>query len=131
MATTTVGLTVTSSDLTSDSISLSSTMTLTKAGTSTGLDQTTGLASRYFSGITAATTLFTAASYTDNKSHKIYVKNTSTSDTDAIEIQVSPTAIGKLYGGDWAFFPWNGDADFKVATEASGITVEFMLIYEA
>ena len=43
MATTTATLTLSSADLTGDALSLSTTTTLTKAGTLTGLDQTTGV----------------------------------------------------------------------------------------
>ena len=44
MATTTATLTLSSADLTGDALSLSTTATLTKAGTVTGLNQTTGVA---------------------------------------------------------------------------------------
>ena len=48
MATTTATITLSSSDLTGDALSLSSTATLTKAGTLTGLDQFTGVARKTF-----------------------------------------------------------------------------------
>ena len=44
MATTTASLTITSSDLVGDALSLSTTKELHKAGTTTGLEQTTGMA---------------------------------------------------------------------------------------
>ena len=43
MATTTATITLSSADLTGDALSLSTTATLTKGGTVTGLDQTTGV----------------------------------------------------------------------------------------
>ena len=43
MATTTATLTLSSADLTGDALSLSTTATLTKAGTTTGMDQTSGV----------------------------------------------------------------------------------------
>ena len=43
MATTTASLTITSSDLVGDALSLSTANELYKAGTTTGLDQTTGM----------------------------------------------------------------------------------------
>ena len=52
MATTTASLTLSSADLLSDALSLSSTNTLYKAGTTTGLDQTTGLAKVYLDATT-------------------------------------------------------------------------------
>ena len=48
MATTTASLTITSADLVGDALSLSSSKVLHKAGTTVGLDQTTGMARLYF-----------------------------------------------------------------------------------
>ena len=47
MATTTATLTLSSADLSSQALSITSTMTLNKAGTTEGLDQTTGLTKKY------------------------------------------------------------------------------------
>jgi hypothetical protein len=47
MATTTASLTITSSDLVGDALSLTTTNQLNKAGTATGLEQTTGIATAY------------------------------------------------------------------------------------
>ena len=47
MATTTAAITLTSDDLLTDALSLSATNTLYKAGTTTGLDQTTGMTKAY------------------------------------------------------------------------------------
>ena len=47
MATTTAALTITSEDLFEDSLSISNTSTCYKAGTTIGLDQTTGLTKTY------------------------------------------------------------------------------------
>ena len=48
MATTTATITLSSGDLTGDALALSSTATLTKADSVTGLDQTRGLARRTY-----------------------------------------------------------------------------------
>ena len=58
MATTTATITISSSDLTGDALSLSSTATLTKAGNATGLDQTTGVARKFFAGAHGGDFLF-------------------------------------------------------------------------
>ena len=52
MATTTASLTLTSTDLFDDSLSISNTSTLHKAGTTIGLDQTTGLTKTYVTATT-------------------------------------------------------------------------------
>ena len=52
MATTTAALTIDSSDLVGDALSLSTTKELHKAGTAVGLEQTTGVASVYLAATT-------------------------------------------------------------------------------
>ena len=76
MATITASLNLSSSDLTSDELALATTAVLTKAGTSTGLTETTGLARKTTSS-TATVTLFDGSEYTDNMAGKIYIKNLS------------------------------------------------------
>lgn len=136
MPTTTATVTLSSSDLTGDALQLSTTSTLTKAGTTTGLDQTTGVG-RMTTTATADVTLFAAANYTDDKNHKVYIKNTSTVATEYVQVKIGGTEIGRLYAGDWLFIPWNADT---TATDAdivytpsvtTSLTVEYALIYEA
>ena len=81
MATTTAAITITSTDLLSDSLSLSTTSTLTKAGGAVGLDQTSGLG-RKTTTSTSAYVLFDGTDYTVDKAHKLYLKNTSTPDSE-------------------------------------------------
>ncbi len=57
MATTTATITLSSADLTGDALSLSTTATLTKGGTLTGLDQTTGVARKFYASAQANTTM--------------------------------------------------------------------------
>lgn len=137
MATTTATLTLSSADLTGDSLALSTTTTLTKADTLTGLDQTSGVGRKTTSS-TSDVTLFAAASYTDDKSHKIYIRNTSTVATEYVLLKIGDMEIGRLYAGDWAFLPWNADttstpdADFiYTPSVATDMTVEYAIIFEA
>tara|TARA_R100001594_G_scaffold3866_1_gene14182 strand:+ start:239 stop:1000 length:762 start_codon:yes stop_codon:yes gene_type:complete len=155
MATTTAQIILTSADLLSDSLSLSSTATLTNAGGSTGVTQTTGLARKTTSyagsGVIDTTVLYRADDYTADKANKIYLKNTSTTDSEYFIVYMTGdrataahdastaasditglTEIGRLYAGDWAFFPWNatgGTAETFTAvvgnTWAAGDTIEF------
>ena len=55
MATTTATITLSSADLTGDALALTATTNLNKAGTVTGLDQTTGIARQTFSQNTILT----------------------------------------------------------------------------
>jgi len=131
MATTTAQLIITSTDLLSDSLSLSSIATLTGAGNSTGLTGTEGLG-RKKTGSTTEYTLFDASAATDDKAHKIYLKNLSTTATEYFEVQVGGVVIGRIYAGDWAFFPWSADTtgtncDIDITPSATNMTLEYML----
>ena len=130
MATTTATLTLSSADLTGDALSLSTTATLTKAGTVTGLDQTTGVGRKTYSS-TSIATLVDKADYDDDKAHKVYIRNTSTVATENIAITVEAQLLGRLYAGDWALLPFNGDQDIKVTPSVStALTVEYLVIFE-
>lgn len=135
MATTTATVTLSSSDLTGDALSLSTTATLTKAGNTTGLDQTTGVARKFYAAAQTAANLLAAADYTDDKAHKVYIRNTSTNSAEYITIEFDgPTDVlnmGRLYAGDWAFFPWDGTTDIDIDTSAVNMTVEYFVVYEA
>jgi hypothetical protein len=133
MATTTAQLILTSTDLLSDSLSLSSIATLTTAGSSTGLTTTSGLG-RKTTTSTSQYILFDADDYASGpaKAHKIYLKNLSTTAAEYFTITANSEDIGRLYAGDWAFFPWNnhdGTADIKITPSvSSSITLEYMLL---
>ena len=133
MATTTAAITLSSTDLTGDALSLSTTATLTKAGLAEGLDQTTGVARKYYATATTNGKLIGEGDFSDTaKAHKVYIKNTSTSDAEYVHISLgsSNTAVGRLYGGDWCFLPYDGTNDIDVTTSDNKMTVEYMVIYE-
>ena len=133
MATTTATLTLSSADLTGDALSLSSTATLTKAGNATELDQTTGVARKFFAGAQTAFNLIAASDYTADKAHKVYIKNTSTSNSEFITVELggSNVSLGRLYGGDFLFVPYDGNNDIDIDTSDVNMTVEYLVIYEA
>ena len=131
MATTTATITLASSDLLSDPISFSTTAELTTAGTATGLTGTAGLARKTVSGGHAQYTLFDGSAYTADKAHKIYLKNISTTSSEYFLITVNAEDVGRLYAGDWAFFPWSAhdnDCDIKIDPSANDMTLEYMLL---
>ena len=133
MATTTATITINSTDLLSDELSLSTTTTLTEAGNSTGLTGTSGLGRKTTSS-SSQYILFDADDYPSGpaKAHKIYLKNTSASAGEYFTITHNAEEIGRLYAGDWAFFPWNnhdGAADIKITpSESTSMTLEYMLL---
>ena len=107
MATVSASLTLTSEDLTTDSLSLSTSSSLKKAGQKrTNLDNTTGVA-RKSTTSDDQYTLFYADEYTADKAHKVYLKNTSTVASEFFTVSLDDKVIGRLYAQDFAFFPWS------------------------
>ena len=117
MATTTATITLSSTDLLSDELALSTTSTLTEAGNSTGVTQSTGLARKKLTYGSAAaivhTALYRAGDYTADKANKVYIKNVSTTASEYFTIKVGDEALGRLYAGDWTFFPWAATSGSK------------------
>ena len=125
MATVTSKLTLSSSDLTSQTLSLS----LSKA---ISASHTTGLA-RTKVGQTAvhsnAALLYTADDYAAIA--YVYVKNTDSTATNFIFVYDDTTSgdpvILKLAGGDFAFMPTNADKTLKAYGTNATSVVEFMV----
>ena len=137
MATTTAQITLSSSDLLTDALSLTTTATMYDTGTSTGITQAQGPA-RKTTASTGVVTLFNAAPHTAygaNKAHKVYVKNCSTTRSEYLTVTINAEEIGRLYAGDWMFIPWGAhdtDNDIKVTPSvATSMTFEYMLLISA
>jgi hypothetical protein len=149
MATTTATITIASSDISDNSISVSNTATLLKAGISTGLDQTSGLRRRTLASQASVALIdldhYQAQTLTENKAAKVYIKNTGISTVNSVRVDIVstggvPTEIGDLYGGDWMFFPYSavwtealhaGNQDIMVEpSSADSVTLEYIIIYE-
>ena len=135
MATTTATITINSTDLLTDELSLATTAVFTAAGNSTGIENTGGLARKTTSNTTEYT-LFDASLYTDDNAHKIYLKNTDTDAAKSFEVQIGEYVMGKLYAGDWALIPWSADTtgtncDITITPSAADITLEYMLFIDA
>lgn len=133
MATTTATLSLASSDLTSDGLSLTATNTLYKAGTTIGLDQTTGLNKKVYAAAQSNTKLIDEGAFEDNTHNAVFIKNTGTSTTDyfTITIGASNFVIGRLYGGDFAFFPYEGEQDIDISSTGTNMELEYMVVYQA
>jgi hypothetical protein len=134
MATITATLNLTSPDITGDPLNLRKVATLTKAGSNTGLDQFTGVTTVVYAAAQTATciVLADAASgllgYADTTvAHKVYIKNSSTGTSDFVTVELggSNVIMGRLYPGDWCFFPYDGTLDIDIDTSAVGMKVEY------
>jgi len=107
MPTTTAAVTLTS-DLLSDAMSVSTSTTCMKAGTTAdGLDQLR----MGYNEIPTGTSfdLLDATTAAIDKANKVLIANESTDETYYVIITIDAKVIGRLYAGDWMFIPWNCD----------------------
>ena len=126
MATINASVTI-NSDISSYPISISKTMTMTKsANPSVGLEETTCLRTKRFTNTTAAV-IAEHDELTDDRAHKIYIRNASTSRSNFFYVAYNASAaaaataetIGKLYGGDWMLMPYDGNVNITVASSTT------------
>tara|TARA_R100000084_G_scaffold104453_1_gene61054 strand:+ start:61 stop:468 length:408 start_codon:yes stop_codon:yes gene_type:complete len=133
MATTTATISL-ASDLTDSSLGVSNTATLNTAGTEIGLNTMTSVTKVLSS--TNQVDLITTGSVSTTHAY-VYINNPSTDHTEFFNITIgnagggSPTdteEIGRLYGGDWMWFPWDVDDDICIKPSvATDMTVEFQV----
>jgi len=127
MATTTATITINSTDLLTDELSLATTSTLYN-----GPDFSTGLSRMKVTATavgSSATTIYTADDFAAIA--YIYIKNTDSTSTDYIYVYDDTTSgdptILKLAGGDWAFLPTIADKTLKAYATTSGTVIESMV----
>ena len=123
-----------SSDITDNALSVTNTTTLNTAGTTVGLDAMTSVTKVLSS--TNQVDLITTGTVSTTHAY-VYINNPSTDNTEFFKITigaaggVSPTdteEIGRLYGGDWMWFPWDVDDDICITPSvATDMTVEFQV----
>jgi len=136
MATTTNTLLLESTDLFDDSLSISNTSTCYKAGTTTGLDQTTGLTRLYATSVTQFDPFPAVKDATNRvKNGKVYIANLSEDETEFITVSIGDAVIGKLYAGDFLWMPYSPKASLSSDIEitpsvATGMFIEFMAIHD-
>jgi len=128
MATTTATINIASADLTDNALNVTNTATLNKKGNLIGLD-TIISATQTFTA-TSAVNLIAVAGFTGTAANKVYIANTGTSESDFFTIGIESEEIGKLYGGDWMFIPWDASADDDITitpSVATAMTAEYMV----
>tara|TARA_R100000781_G_scaffold111086_1_gene77317 strand:- start:1968 stop:2390 length:423 start_codon:yes stop_codon:yes gene_type:complete len=128
-----------SSDITDSNITVSNDSTLHTAGTTTGLNTMTSVTKVLSS--TNDVDLITTGSVSTTHAY-VYINNPSTDHTEYFHIKIgnalgsgtyddgtTPTEeIGRLYGGDWMFFPWDVDDDITIKPSvATDMTVEYQV----
>ena len=118
MATLTPTLTLTSTNLTSDSLSVSVTDSLSVAG---------DVIQKRIATSTSSTQFFEADDF--NKCY-VFLKNIDATDTIEIEKSDGGDEFMSLATGEWAFFPWDGTLDMFADATANTPVLEIM-IFEA
>jgi len=141
MATTTATITLSSSDIADNSLSITNVATLYTAGTDTGITETTGLARKKFANASEFMLLDhglangIAEDVTADKSAKVYIKNVNDrgDGTKFVNILIKTREIGRLYGGDWMLIPYSGgdgeDIEYT-ASDTTETTLEYIVFYE-
>ena len=133
MATTTAAISL-SSDVTDSTVSVTNNSTLYTAGTTTGLDTMTSVTKVLES--TNQVDLIATGSVSTTHAY-VYINNPDADSTRHFKITIgnagagSPTdteEIGRVYGGDWMFFPWDVDDDICITpSDADKMTVEYQV----
>jgi|TARA_R100000482_G_scaffold123972_1_gene75268 hypothetical protein len=133
MATTTAAISL-SSDITDNALSVSNEANLYTAGTTTGLNTMTSVTKVLAS--TNQVDLITTGSVSTTHAY-VYINNPDADSTRHFKITIgnagagSPTdteEIGRLYGGDWMWFPWDVDDDICIQpSDSNDMTVEYMV----
>ena len=143
MATTNATITLSSADIADNSLSISNTCTLTTAGTDTGMTKTTGL-TRVTTSATSNVVLLdssatggvqVAANATDIDRGKVFIQNLNDrgDGTKFVTVLLTAVEIGRLYGGDWMFIPWDGGDgnDLEITpSSTTDTTLEYILFYQ-
>ena len=137
---TTAQVTVTS-DILSGFNSFSKSMTLTKAGTSNDITETTGYSRRKLAS-TSKVDLITMANElvepSDNTAAKVYIKNVGNAQgvidkSVGVKVLINSVEIGVLYGGDWLLMPVTvvDGEDIEVKPDTDDIVIlEYAMYYE-
>ena len=131
MATTTAAVTLTS-DLLSDALSVSTTTTCMKAGTTAdGFDQ---MDTGYIEIATGDVyDILDATALGLDKANKVYICNESTDETYYVSVTVKAEVIGRLYAGDWMFIPWgaeHADSDIGLESSVGTNSITYTLFHE-
>ena len=135
MATTTATITLSSVDLLTDELALTTTATLTQTGTATGIEDTTGLARAKVISTAKGTasgqvTLYPADDFAAIP--YLYIKNLDTTAGNKIFIYDDTTSGDPLQfqldAGDWGFIPMHGDKTYKAYATTNPTSIEFMVM---
>ena len=131
MATTNATISL-SSDIADSTLTVANTSELYTAGTTTGLNTMTSVTKVLSS--TSQADLITTGSVSTTHAY-VYINNPSTDHTEYFKITIGNhdggdvEEIGRLYGGDWMWFPWDVDDDITcIPSVSTDMTIEYQVI---
>ena len=137
---TTAAITITS-DIMDGFGGITKTMTLTEAGTTVDLKETTGYSRRKLASdskvdlVTMANLL--VGEDTSNLSHKIFIKNIGNNGvidkSVGVKVFINSVEVGVLYGGDWMLMPIvaSDGEDIEVQpADDNAVVLEWCMFYE-
>ncbi len=130
MATTTAKITITSADLTSDTLNITKTFQL-KSTAGAGITQTSGLNSVNGLAIigVGTTTIFANGDYTADEAY-LFLHNTDATRTNQVALTLGSQKTAILQGGDSVFMAIDPSAlDIKLAATSAATTVEYQLFH--
>ena len=137
---TTAAITITS-DIMDGFGGITKTMTLTEAGTTVDLKETTGYSRRKLASASKVD-LVTMANLmvgedTANLSHKIFIKNIGNNGvidkSVGVKVFINSVEVGVLYGGDWMLMPLiaSDGEDIEVQpADDNAVVLEWCMFYE-
>jgi hypothetical protein len=146
-----------SSDVSTYGMSISNDMTMSKADSTTGLDQATGLVRKTLTSTNEVDLLTVGsgvvADVPTNKATKLYIKNVNSDSSEYFTVGFGASSggaskqafavtddanrsveLGRLYSGDFLIIPWCAASDendvFVKPSVATNMVIEYMVFYE-
>jgi len=134
------------SDIYSGYSGITKSMTMTKAGALTDIEETTGFSRRKLAATTAVDLITMANELVepaDNTAAKVYIQNVgdgkgTIDKSKYVTVKIGDTGgttqeVGRLYGGDWLLMPVTvvDDMDVVVAPSTNdAVVIEYTMFYE-
>lgn len=138
MATTNASINI-RSNITTNPITISKSMTMKKFQSNVGLEETSGLRFKKFAAVSAVAVI-EQDEFTSTKGCKVYMRNTGTNPAEFFYVAKHASAaaaatdaetIGRLYAGDWMLIPYLADVNITVApSTTNNMTLEYMVFAE-
>ena len=123
---TTVKITISSPNLTSDTLNINKTMTL-KSAAGADITQTSGL--NRVNGLNSITTIFSSADFSNDEAY-LFLHNTDSTRGNQVTVTHGSQAIAVLQGGDSVFMAIDpASQNIRLTAGSAATTVEYQLFH--